>query len=408
MQTPSTLQIVVMAATLISSAAALAKRAKMPLPAQAGSADAYQDAKHKRSNYATLGFLCLAIFASIFLSLLRESQVGAVQAAARVNILGLSVASSVVTVWIVIGVVILLAVLARILVIPHFKEAPKGVQTVLEASVSATDKVAGAGKRMPGHFKKHKRFYSITLAILAAEVILGLLLSMAPSQPRELTVELSPPRVDLFGFSVSSTVLVAWIIIAVLLIGAAIIRFALIPRFKETPRGLQNVLELMVSEMSKFTRERLGHENEGLSVYFFAIAALFLGSAVVELFGFRPPTTDLTMAFSYAMITFILINYYGIRKKGLGGRLKTFLQPMPAMAPFKLLSDIAVPVSLAGRLAGNMLGGMIVVDLLYYALGTFSVGIPAVLGLFFDAFHPLIQFFIFINLSLTFIGEAME
>ena len=329
----------------------------MPLPVQAADTDAYLDAKHKRSNYATLGLLCLAIFASIFLSLLRERQTGTVHAAAtRVNILGLSVASSVVTVWIVIGVVVLLAVLARIFLIPHFKEAPKGVQTVLEASVGATDKVAGAGKRLPGHFKKHKRFYSITMAILAAEVVLGLLLSLAPSEPRKLTVELSPPRVDLFGFSVSSTVLVAWIIIAVLLIGAAIIRIAVIPRFKETPRGLQNVLELMVSEMSKFTKERLGHENEGLSVYFFAIAALFLGSAVVELFGIRPPTTDLTMAFSYAMITFILINYYGIRKKGFGGRLKTFLQPMPAMAPFKLLSDIAVPVSLAGRLAGQHAG----------------------------------------------------
>ena len=55
-----------------------------------------------------------------------------------------------------------------------------------------------------------------------------------------------------------------------------------------------------------------------------------------------------------------------------------------------------------------MLGGMIVVELVYFALGAFSVGIPAVLGLYFNAFHPLIQFFIFINLSLTFIGEAVE
>ena len=52
--------------------------------------------------------------------------------------------------------------------------------------------------------------------------------------------------------------------------------------------------------------------------------------------------------------------------------------------------------------------GLIVVELVYYALGAFSVGIPAVLGLYFNAFHPLIQFFIFINLSLTFIGEAAE
>ncbi len=84
------------------------------------------------------------------------------------------------------------------------------------------------------------------------------------------------------------------------------------------------------------------------------------------------------------------------------------MRPKAIIAPFKLLSDLAVPISLACRLFGNMLGGLVVVELIYFALGAFSVGIPAVLGLYFNAFHPLIQFFIFINLSLTFIGEAVE
>jgi len=49
-----------------------------------------------------------------------------------------------------------------------------------------------------------------------------------------------------------------------------------------------------------------------------------------------------------------------------------------------------------------------VVELIYHALGSFGIGIPAVLGLYFNAFHPLIQAYIFITLSLSFIQEAYE
>jgi F-type H+-transporting ATPase subunit a len=255
---------------------------------------------------------------------------------------------------------------------------------------------------------KKKRNPLMMLGVLALWFCSGLILGCFGSESRAFTVAISPARVDILGFSVSSSVVMTWIVIAVFTVLALIVRFVVIPRFKETPRGLQLVLEAAVTAIDDLTKEKYGHRNDGLSSYFFAMAALFLGSAVVELFGFRPPTTDLSMTASYALITFILINVFGIFKKGIKGRAKDYIRPNAIIAPFKLISDLAVPISLACRLFGNMLGGMIVVDLLYYALGAFSVGIPAVLGLYFNAFHPLIQFFIFINLSLTFIGEAVE
>ena len=63
---------------------------------------------------------------------------------------------------------------------------------------------------------------------------------------------------------------------------------------------------------------------------------------------------------------------------------------------------------MACRLFGNMLAGFIIMELLYYSLGNFSAGPAAVLGLYFNMFHPLIQAFIFITLTLSFIGEAVE
>jgi len=69
---------------------------------------------------------------------------------------------------------------------------------------------------------------------------------------------------------------------------------------------------------------------------------------------------------------------------------------------------VAVPVSLACRLFGNMLGGMIVMDLLKTSLGGYAVGLTSLAGLYFNLFHPLIQTYIFIILTLTFINEATE
>lgn len=274
---------------------------------------------------------------------------------------------------------------------------------LLRARISQPDKTADGYKAA-----KKKRNLLMMAGVLALWLFSGLVFGCFTIGTRTFAVDISPTRMDIFGLSVSSTVFVAWIVTIVLVVFAAIVRYFVIPRFKETPHGLQLVLETAVGAMSNLTKEKYGHENEGLASYFFALAALMVGSAIIELFGFRPPTTDLSMTFSYALVTFVLINVFGIYKKGIMGRLRSFVTPNAIIAPFKLLSDVAVPISLACRLFGNMLGGMVVVELVYFALGAFSVGIPAVLGLYFNAFHPLIQYFIFINLSLTFIGEAVE
>ena len=159
---------------------------------------------------------------------------------------------------------------------------------------------------------------------------------------------------------------------------------------------------LKVENLCQYTKANVGDLGNGLPAYLFMVAAFLVGSAILELFGVRAPTSDITMTFSLALMTFVLINYYGFKVKGVGGRLKRYRNPM------NLVSDLAVPVTLACRLFGNMLGGLIVMDLLYFAMGNYAVAVPSVVGLYFNVFHPLIQAFIFVTLSLTFIGEAVE
>lgn len=228
------------------------------------------------------------------------------------------------------------------------------------------------------------------------------------AEKRPFGVEIWAHRVDIGGFSMSQTVLISWAIIAVMLVLCLLIRFLVVPRMKDVPTGLQNALEAAVEAVAKYSRSTGGELGENLPAYIFSLAFFMVLCAAAELFGFRAPTADITLTFSLALVTFFLINYYGIRHKGALGRVKSLAQPTPIVFPFKLISDIAVPVSMACRLFGNMMAGLIVMELIYYALGNFAFGLPSVVGLYFNLFHPFIQIYIFATLTLTFINEAAE
>ena len=266
-------------------------------------------------------------------------------------------------------------------------------------------------KQRPEDKGWRKRKLWATVLLLAgiwcfAEKLLQLLLGTKESEAFSVSIWAS--RVDMGGYTISSTVLVTWIIMAILLLLAVLIRLLVIPRMQDHPRGIQNVLEIIVETACSYTKSNVGDLGDNLPAYIFSVAVFMVSCAAVEFMGVRAPTSDITMTFALALITFILINFYGFRQKGIGGRFHAMAQPTPIIFPIKVVSDCAVPVSLACRLFGNMMGGMIVMDLLYFALGNAAIGFPSVLGLYFNVFHPLIQVYIFVTLTLTFIREAVE
>ncbi|MBQ4103834.1 MAG: F0F1 ATP synthase subunit A [Clostridia bacterium] len=219
--------------------------------------------------------------------------------------------------------------------------------------------------------------------------------------------------VELFGLKLGETTIYTMIIVLIVTILCLIFRFLVFPKFKDKPEGFQNVIELCVETVENFCIDATGKKaGKSLAPYMFALAIYLVLSASFELFGLRAPTSDLVVTFSMGLITFVLLNFFGFKKLGIGGRFKAMGGPMvamrPIMIPMKIVSDIAIPISLACRLFGNMLGGMIVMELLKGALGGYAAGIPGIAGLYFNLFHPLIQAYIFITLSLTFIDEAME
>ncbi|MDR0530906.1 MAG: F0F1 ATP synthase subunit A [Oscillospiraceae bacterium] len=249
-------------------------------------------------------------------------------------------------------------------------------------------------------------------------------------------VMIFPKRVPLhlFGwnYDLSSSVLITWGIIAAVLVFALIFRFSVVPRMKDQPTGLQLLIETAVENLDHYIGTKLSGMSLSFGAYIFSTAILLVASALVELLGLRAPTADITMTLSLALITFFLINYCGFQRNGFIGRirslagvsnaklppdmplaqrlrtrLKNVAQPGTIGFPFRVISDLVVPLSLTCRLFGNMFGGMIIIDLLYWALDSKAIGIPSVVGLYFNIFHPLIQAFIFITLTLSYIEEAV-
>jgi len=274
-------------------------------------------------------------------------------------------------------------------------------------------------RRIDAHISKDKpinkplkrlRLISALLTIAGGYVFITRLLVIIFGQHEreELAFSIWQSRVDIFGYSLSLTVVYTWIAMAILIILALIIRFTVFKAPKDKPSGVQNVVEFIVQAVSDYTEAQTHGAGEMLASYILTIASLMITSAFLELFRIRPPMTDISMTFALALMTFVLINIYGIRKKGVIGRIKSLSSPTPIVFPFRIISDMAIPVSMACRLFGNMLGGLIIIDLLYTALGSGAIFFPSVAGLYFNAFHPMIQAFIFVTLTLTFINEAVE
>jgi len=134
--------------------------------------------------------------------------------------------------------------------------------------------------------------------------------------------------------------------------------------------------------------------------------ALFLVfSNLTGLIGIRQPTADLNTTFVLSILTALMTQYYGLKTKGLGKYIKGFFEPIPLLVPLSVIGEIAVPISLGFRLFGNMLGGLVMMGLIYHFA---PLAVPIIPHLYLDLFAGLIQAFIFVMLTMTYITMGMD
>jgi F-type H+-transporting ATPase subunit a len=147
------------------------------------------------------------------------------------------------------------------------------------------------------------------------------------------------------------------------------------------------------------------------------------------------PSTDLNITFAMALTVFILIIYYSIKMKGLGGFIGEFtLQPFSAKNPLvkvllipanlvlEVVPFMARPISLSLRLYGNLFAGEMIFLLLavlslkgFEQLGSIGgwalVFAQFALALLWAVFHLLVitlQAFIFMVLTVVYLAMAHE
>jgi F-type H+-transporting ATPase subunit a len=138
------------------------------------------------------------------------------------------------------------------------------------------------------------------------------------------------------------------------------------------------------------------------------------------------PTADLNTTLGMALCVFLLIQYMGIKHKGVGGFFSEFFTAPfgPKLAPANLLlrmiEEAVRPVSLSLRLFGNMYAGELIFILIAVmtlgasmeAASTYLLGgAQFISGFIWTAFHVLIitlQAFIFMMLTIVYLSMSAE
>lgn len=175
------------------------------------------------------------------------------------------------------------------------------------------------------------------------------------------------------------------------------------------PVGFQNIVEILVEAVNNLVKDTMGEKNMGFAPYIFTIICFIAVANLLGLTGLTPPTSDFSVTFSLALITFFTTQIMLFKtRRGLGGYLKSFGEPFVLLTPLNVIGELSNPVSLSFRLFGNIMSGGIIMTLLYSALGYFAPIVTPVLHGYFDVFSGLLQTFIFGMLTMIFISGATE
>ncbi|CAI4148865.1 F0F1 ATP synthase subunit A [Alteromonas sp. DY56-G5] len=125
------------------------------------------------------------------------------------------------------------------------------------------------------------------------------------------------------------------------------------------------------------------------------------------------PTTDLNLTFALASGVFILILFYSIKMKGIGGFAKELtMQPFghPIFIPVNFILEtvtlLARPLSLALRLFGNLYASELIF-ILIATIGYFQLPLHFMWAVFHILVLPL-QAFIFMMLTIVYLSLACE
>ena len=172
--------------------------------------------------------------------------------------------------------------------------------------------------------------------------------------------------------------------------------------------SVRNIIELLTEMLVGMAEQTMGHKWR---TYFPFVATLFLFILFANLLGLIPglggATTNASVTWAWAIISFAVHQYVGIKENGFG-YVKHFIGPVWWLAPLYIVIEFVSHLSRvftpAVRLLANMSADHIVVGVW---LALVPVVVPAVfLGL--GVVVAFLQAYVFAMLSMIYIGLALH
>ena len=204
------------------------------------------------------------------------------------------------------------------------------------------------------------------------------------------------------GIKIYESIVVTWIIMAVLVILSILVTRNL---KVENPGKGQLLLESCVEGIYNFFLGILGENGKRYIPYLITVASYIGLSNIIGVFGFKPPTKDINVTIALALMSIVLIEASGIKQRGVVGWLKSYKEPTALITPINIMEVFIRPLSLCMRLFGNILGAFVIMELIKLLI---PVGLPVVFSLYFDFFDGLIQAYVFVFLTSLFMSEKIE
>ena len=260
--------------------------------------------------------------------------------------------------------------------------------------------------------KQHKKGLVVWLAVVL--LLLAGALAAGPSVRAESVQETMRDavlhdvnQISLLGWkAVNPGLISAFLVTAVLLLAAALIRIFAIPRFRYVPGRLQLALEEAVGLFDGMAKGSSPHRYRFVGTYIFAAGAFIFVGTLFELLGVQAvtvnghpitlpaPLSDVNAAIALGTLSYLVILSGGVAANGVKGVGKT-------------LKEFSLPISMSFRLFGALLSGLLVTELVYYYINL-SFVLPVVVGVLFTLLHAVIQTYVLTMLTSMYYGEVSE
>ena len=240
------------------------------------------------------------------------------------------------------------------------------------------------------------------------------------------------PKIKFLGLTFDVTVMIGTLVTAILVL--LIVLLATRGR-KMRPRGMQNVMEMIIEFVQGITNMMLDHKKAAKYLSFAVTTFLFifianelgvivmitsevhepiswlglthdaLKSADGEVSWFKSPTSDINVTVAMAFAITIYAHLAGLFK-GPKSYFGHYFQPYAWMFPLHIIDEIAKPTTHAARLWANIFAGEVLIIILSEG-AKYITWLPLGVWIGFSLFVGAIQAYIFTVLAMVYISQKI-